>query len=124
MAQKQIGWQKPGAAQQTGGYKRTTFHQEALTREETSKCEVDVTFVKQTHGTILRKQTQTLPFVLSSTAAAPDIWDTNKTHETQHKPTSINQNVKRQAKQTEYLAVKAGNYSKKQKRYTTINDIL
>ena len=56
-----------------GGYKWTTFYQEALTQEETSKCEVYVTFVKQTHGTFLRKQTQTFPFVLSLTAAATDI---------------------------------------------------
>ena len=56
-----------------GGYEWTTFYQEALTREETSKCEVYVTFVKQTHGTFLRKQTQTLPLVLSPTAAATDI---------------------------------------------------
>ena len=86
MAQKQTEWQKLGGCTADGGIQRTTSHQEALTREQTSKCEVDVTFVKQMHGTFLRKQTQTLPFVLSSTAAAPDIWVTHKTHETQHKP--------------------------------------
>ena len=56
-----------------GGIKTDDFPPGIITLEETSKCEVDVTFVKQYAWHNFAKANSTLLFVLSPTVAAPDI---------------------------------------------------